>query len=154
MEGFINLKILFTTASAVTLISLLFYLQITALTKSKIIEKGILTIINRHTLKKNVVTDYITKAEAANSYPCTDIGKPNLVEKASKWQPVHDDLTAFVFSAYLIHESNKIVVISIRKQGEPKIYFCLYWYKRGNQFFVSFQKHVKIVGLPYTHGRM
>ena len=111
MEGFINLKILFTTALTVTFISLLFYLQITALTKSKIMEKGILTVINRHILKKNVVTDYITKAEASNSYQCADIGKPNLVEKASNWQPVHDDLTAFVFSAYLIQFMKKTITL-------------------------------------------
>ena len=154
MQGYMNLKRFFIAVSAVTIVSQLFYLQkIAIVIKSKIMENGILTNINRHIVKTYVVTDCIAKAEATKFYPCTDIGMHKLKEKVSKWQPIHDDLTAFVFSAYFVHESRKVVVISIRKQEEAKIYFCQYWYKRGNQFVLSFQSHAKIVVLPLTHGR-
>ena len=146
-----NLKRLFIAASTVTILSLLFYLQKIVFRTPKIMENGIMTDINRNILKNYVVTDYNSKADVTSFYPCANIGRPKLVGKASKWQPVHDDLTAFVFSAYFVHESRKIVVISIRKQIKPKIYFCQYWYKRGNNFALSFQQHAKRVVLPFTH---
>ena len=108
--------------------------------------------IHRNIFKEFEVTYHINKAETSKYYPCADVSVPNLGDITDKWQPVDDDTNAFVYSAYFVHESKKVVILSLRKQVTATIYFCQFWYRNGNQFALSYQKHAKIVGLPLTHG--
>ena len=91
MVSYKKLKIGFIAASAVTVFSLIFYLQESTMTKYEIIDKGIITNIKKNIVKEYVVTYYNNKAEVTNLYPCAGISMPKPVANTSKWQPVHDD---------------------------------------------------------------
>jgi hypothetical protein len=147
-------SVLLTVVTGISTLMFLFF-NIEIAQKPKIVNKRMLTGNYSEKVKESDVTGVVAKANTAKPDPCAEITMPTVDEKTGNWQAVDKDSTAFIFSAYFIHESGKIIIIGM-KNLQAGSYFCQFWLKseRGsNQYKLSYETLATQIRLPEGHGQ-
>ncbi|XP_045181783.2 beta-1,4-galactosyltransferase galt-1-like [Mercenaria mercenaria] len=126
--------------------------QVIYTVKSEINHNGIL--VNLSDKKMNTSEPNVDLTiTMSNSVKCPGLNVTVHLESVDHWQSLNRDKHAFVFSAYLVYEIKKIVIIGM-KIRYSSLHFCQLWYKNAkNQPTLSEEILAKLTLLPEGHGQ-
>lgn len=147
-------SVLLTVVTGISALMFLFF-NIKIVEKRIVVNKRMLTGSYSEKVKESDVTGVVAKENTAKPDPCAEMTMPTVDEKTGNWQAVDNDSTAFIFSAYFIHESRKIVIIGM-KNLQAGSYFCQFWLKskrERDQYKLSYETVAKENRLPEGHGQ-